>query len=267
VRLFGVGAAYVLLVPVSLFFLLTDRRARRASAEYLARRFPGAGRARLLWYGWRHFYGFGRLLVDRFAAYAGRASAIEPLGEEDLLRAMQTGQGVLLLSFHTGNWELASQLFSRYPTRLNVVMFENEGGELREFMERVRAEKTFRVIAMDDSGWAGVEALRALREGETVAMLADRTFDDNVLTLPVLGRPARFPKGPFQLAAAAGSPVFVCTLLRQPGGRYRFRACPPFVVEKGEQGIRQAMERYVRILEQAVSERPFQWGNLFPFWA
>ena len=53
---------------------------------------------------------------------------------------------------------------------------------------------------------ASLEMIRALREGAVLAVHGDRPIGGQVIAVPFLGREARFPVGPFLLAAVSGAP-------------------------------------------------------------
>jgi predicted LPLAT superfamily acyltransferase len=86
-----------------------------------------------------------------------------------------------------------------------------------------------------------------------------------------LGRPARFPIGPFALAAAAGAPVVYTFSTRTGRRRYRFEAVAAGELRYENRRDKQSdLARWVRDfaaqLERRVRAQPRQWCNFYPFW-
>jgi len=193
VRLFGLRAAYLLLMFVSPYYVFFAPAARRASVEY--RRRLGRGRrswlARL-WDTYRHFSSFGRLLLDRVAILSGRGDAFrfELDGEEYIRSGLREGNGVLIISAHCGNWEAAAQLLRRFDVPVNVVAYQGETAPIRHLFRKVDAGRRFSLIEATPSPDASIAIMAALRRGEVVAMHADRVTGDDGVLVPFLGAPA-----------------------------------------------------------------------------
>jgi predicted LPLAT superfamily acyltransferase len=89
--------------------------------------------------------------------------------------------------------------------------------------------------------------------------------------LPFLGGIARFPVGPYLLAAASGAPLFQVFALREGIGRYRFFTHPAQylnkrILRKEPEALRAVVVQYVERLTAVVREHPFQWHNIYPYW-
>jgi predicted LPLAT superfamily acyltransferase len=100
----------------------------------------------------------------------------------------------------------------------------------------------------------------------------DRTVDARFVEVDFLGAPARFPLGPFVLAALSGAPM-TATFNVQTGLRtYDLVAFEPETYafdrsrDKNAQ-LKSWVEGYVRKLEQMVRKHPYQWFNFYDFWA
>jgi predicted LPLAT superfamily acyltransferase len=117
-----------------------------------------------------------------------------------------------------------------------------------------------------------LEARDKLDAGYLVGMLADRSLgDDPTVTLPFLGEPARFPLGPWRLAAMLQRPVFFMTGLYLGGNRYQLHFVPladfSATPRSGrDAAIREAMQRYADCLTQFCKLAPYNWFNFFDFW-
>jgi hypothetical protein len=111
----------------------------------------------------------------------------------------------------------------------------------------------------------------------TAAMRAGPSARGDTVVLPFLGRPAAFHDGAFRLAAVLRRPMVFMAGLYRGGNRYDLVFLPvadfstrtrgPGAAAALDRSIRQAMERYVAILESICREAPYNWFNFYDFWA
>jgi lauroyl/myristoyl acyltransferase len=192
------------------------------------------------------------------ATLAGYVASIT--GAEQLT---QLSGGVVSVTAHVGNWELAGRLLATQRARpTHVVVTAEDAPALRRWMRRdgggIRfVPRTHPAVA--------IELVRALRRGDVVALQGDRALGTRGdVAIPFFGRPAPFPLGPFILARAAGVPVVPAFCLLDGDGRYRVRVEPPITVERGDE--ERAARTWVTALERVVREHPTQWFNFFDVW-
>jgi predicted LPLAT superfamily acyltransferase len=110
-----------------------------------------------------------------------------------------------------------------------------------------------------------------LRDGAVLAVQGDRPIDNNIVTIPFLGRDAPFPVGPFMLSAVTGAPLIATFSIQVAPASYRFFAQPPMQLgfargQDRQTQLRDWAEAYVRQLEQLAREHPYQWFNFYDFW-
>jgi predicted LPLAT superfamily acyltransferase len=274
VRLFGPKPAYLVLYPITLYFLFAAPKNRRASMQYLDRVLgPARGLAR--WTrSYRHFLAFARVMVDRLVlGAAGRdAFKLEEKNLHFIIDASFQKKGVVLVTAHLGNYDVgAGLLHGRLGAPLAIVAFQNDVAHLRQLVERHTGTHA-RVLAVGTAELAALDILHALRDGEVVAMQGNRTIDDRVAWAPFLGKDAPFPVGPFLLAAMSGAPL-ITTFNVQVGPRsYAFVADTPrhYQFERGrprDDQLKGWVAHYARRLEELVRQHPFQWFNFYDFWA
>jgi KDO2-lipid IV(A) lauroyltransferase len=171
--------------------------------------------------------------------------------------------GLVSVTAHVGNWELAGRLLAnRLGRRTHVVVSPDEAPELERWVRR--DGEGVRFVPRGHPG-VGVTLLAALRRGEVVALQADRALGtDADVWIPFFGAPAPFPLGPFLLARAAGVPVVPAFCLLDRRYRYDVRVAAPIVVARGEEEL--AARAWVSLLESVVREHPTQWFNFFDVW-
>ena len=270
-RLIGLRLTYVLSVPVAVFFSFVSPDVR-ATMQYHLRVFCTVALLGRRWLVFRHFFSFGRAIIDRTAILAGMTKRFTFAfdGEKHLREAVAGGKGVLLLTAHVGNWEVAGQLLSRIDVPVNVTGFDNENPEVRALLNKFSKQK-FKLIPLSGAPTDVIELVAALRRGELVAMLGDRAYGGPTARVKFFGEDASFPVGPYVLASLAGAPLVQVFSLREPGGHYHFfgfPAIPPHHPPRHERDayLRSCAAQFAGNLESIVKRDPLQWYNFFPFW-
>lgn len=273
----GLRAAYALLVPVTAYMLLTSSKGRQASFAYLRR--SGildfkSSKIRRWWKMYQHFYTFGVLLVDRLASLVapGITFEFEEDGVPHIEQALQHDGGVILLSAHVGNWEVASRAIAPLGRKVNVVAYQGESGPLGELLEQYCGDRPFELIEIDGTANTSLAITAALCRGEIVAMHGDRSIHDTGIRVAVLGDDVTLPNGPFVLAATSGAMLVETFAIRLGHRRYRLIAYPPeqlaFASRQSRQDdIKKWMQTYIERLEARVHEAPLQWWNFYDYWS
>ena len=171
--------------------------------------------------------------------------------------------GLVSVSAHVGNWEMAGRLLARQSQRrTHVVATPDEIPALERWVRRDGDGMRF-VPRSHPS--VGVELVAALRRGDVVALQGDRAIGTRGdVLIPFFGRPAPFPLGPFLLARAAGVPIVPAFCLLGRDYRYRLQIAAPIIVTRGEE--ERAARAWVALLEDVVREHPTQWFNFFDVW-
>lgn len=171
--------------------------------------------------------------------------------------------GMISLTAHVGNWELAGRLLARRTTRpTHVVVTENEARELERWVRRNGDGVCF---VPRSRPTISLELVAALRRGDVVALQGDRALGNRGdVLVPFFGRPAPFPMGPFLLARASGVPVVPAFCLLGSDRRYAVTVLEPLTVTPG--GEDDAVRSWVARLEGIVRQHPTQWFNFFDVW-
>jgi len=151
------------------------------------------------------------------------------------------------------------------------VVLEKEEARIRRLFDRALASKMFHLIATDGHPLRAIPVAAALRRGEIVALLGDRSFGGTDILAPFLGSPARFPAGPYLLAAVSGAPIFQTFVVRERRGHYRFFSFPAKfigreILRAGPAALQPHVAEYAARLAEVAGQYPFQWFNIYPFW-
>jgi Kdo2-lipid IVA lauroyltransferase/acyltransferase len=257
---FGRGSA-------RLYFLLSRSRAR-ILRENLTRAFPekSAAEIRRIDSGCAGNLGaaFMEFLESSGLAREDILSRVSLAGEEHFAAARARGKGVFLLSAHFGSWELGAIRAGLIAGPISSVVRPLDNPLLEEELEHRRTRLGNRVIHKRD---AAREILKAIRRGETVAILVDQNvLAEEAVFVPFFGRPAATTPSLALLQMktdAAVVPVFTWPLGR---GRYRLQFEKPILAEEfgpaggsREERVLRATERYMAVTENAIRGEPAAW--------
>ena len=267
----GRWAARLLLYPVTLYFLITARAARRISYQYLKR---VRGSSARFWHVFRHFYCFAATILDRVYLLRGEFERFRVTvhGKELLQRQIETGKGSILLGSHLGSFEVLRALgVMQRGFPLKVLMDTVHNQNITRFFDALNPRIAGTVIAPDRPDTL-IRVKESLDSGYFVGMLGDRVFGGEKTTqCQFLGAPATFPAGPILLAAMMRCPVILFFGLYRGGNRYEiyFEHFADVIVLERDRRAEETqlwMQRYAERLEHYARLAPYNWFNFYPFW-
>jgi len=181
------------------------------------------------------------------------------VGWHHLESAMAQGKGVIIVTGHLGNWELAGALVAARGVPLDVVARGMANPLMEAYVLRTREASGMQVVHDAD---AVRKTPRALREGRVVAMLSDHDALGLASTfVPFFGRPAKTPRGPAVFALRLGVPLVFVAAVRETSGRYSLLVEPVPVTETGdrEADVDAIVLQYTRQLEAMIRRYPDQY--------
>jgi predicted LPLAT superfamily acyltransferase len=153
-------------------------------------------------------------------------------------------------------------------------MYANEKEDVKQYMDGVMKEKKINIIAINEETKSHIiELHKAFSNNELVVMHGDRYREGaKTLTTNFFGRPAKFPAGPFIMAAKFGVPLCIVFAVKTDKHTYQFSTEKPIQVERvrGEAQLdkvcQELLEKYVIEVEKMVKAYPHQWFNYYDFW-
>jgi predicted LPLAT superfamily acyltransferase len=266
----GVWPAYLLLRFVALYYFLFSYRSSRFIYTYFRRRM-GYSAVRSFFSLYSNYYQFGQSLIDKIVLMAGIRNrfSFDFDGEENLHAMARQGKGGLLLSAHIGNWEIAGHLLKRLNTRINIVMFDGEHQNIKDYLAGVTGGNNANIIVIKNDLSHIYAISEAFKNNELVCMHADRFLEGNKTAVaPFLGAPARFPAGPFSLATGFKVPVSFVFAMKESALHYHFFASAPRDYDYSDKaGVQQQLlYDFTQQMQQKVKQYPVQWYNYYDFW-
>lgn len=175
--------------------------------------------------------------------------------------------GVIGVSAHFGNFEPAAIWLSRRGVRWMAPVERIEPPELFAFLKSRRGAGSVggEMVPPPNSR----RALQALRQGDLVAIAADRDVMGNGREVRFFGHPTRLPDAPATLAVLTGAPVVAGTLRRIGPGRFaaRVERVPWTPTGDRETDVATLTQRITDVLADHIAQAPEQWWGAFqPIW-
>jgi KDO2-lipid IV(A) lauroyltransferase len=246
---------------------LVDRRHRDVVSGNLRTAFPDWPDAQRSAVERQAFANWGRIVAElvhfeRVAAKRGAgdptiaalATAADPL--------LARGRGLLVLTAHTGNFELLARLWGR-ATGVEIAVFHRamRNRRIDDFVRKARGACSFRVLSR---GVTVREALRILQRGGVFVVPLDQNqLPGRGIFVDLFGRPACTSTLLARLALASGAPVLPVFAAWRGHDTIAEIGVPietPSSAGDKETLTRAFTARYTREIERMVRAYPSQWN-------
>ena len=192
------------------------------------------------------------------------AVVAEVRGREHLEAARARGRGVIVVTGHVCNFELAGAAVALLAP-LDFVYQPLSNPAMEDWIARRRRQIGVGLIPIG----AGVRAIfSALKANRVVAMLADQDARRHGVFVPFFGRPASTPVGPAAIALKTGAPLLVAYDRRLDDGRHRVELHPPLAVPDPDapDAATRLTALHTAALEARIREHPADWFWLHRRW-
>ena len=216
---------------------------------------------------------FGKYLYDFLRSAKIDKSFVDKFvtikGLEYIDEALSKGKGVIGLTAHIGNWELAAQVLALLGYKMNAIALIHENKFVDKIFTRHRRASGMKVIPV---GMSVRECFKALKKNEIVGIIGDRDFSgENGIFLKFFDRQLLVPRGPAVLSLKTGAAIVPGFVVRdEKDDRYfTYTFEKPIYPENtgdDEQDIINISEQFIRIIESYVQKYPQQWSMFREFW-
>lgn len=237
---------------------------RRVVERQIAAAFPGLDDA-----GVKHI---ARAAYEHLGRASIEAAILPSLGPDAVLdlfegaddyhvveTALSKGRGLIFVTGHLGNWELAGAYVAARGVPLDAIARRMKNPLFDKYLTETRSRIGMHVV---HDAEAVRRTPRSLRDGRAVAFLADQGVLGLASTfVPFFGRPAKTPRGPAVFALRLDVPVVFGVAVRQPSGKYRLVFEPVAVENTGDRDrdVDAIVARYTATLERWVRRYPEQY--------
>ncbi|MBQ2243579.1 MAG: lysophospholipid acyltransferase family protein [Bacteroidales bacterium] len=241
----------------------------RKTAYYYFRKILRNSRVKSMWLTYVNHCRFAEVVIDKFAMYAGKKFDVEVVGMEHFNRLASQQEGFLHLSSHIGNYEIAGYTLVSDNKVINAVVYAHEKASVMENRNNMFVKTNIRMITLKSDMSHLFEIDQALCNGDIVSFPTDRFMGQaKCVECDFLGKPAKFPQGPFSVATMRGLDVLGVNVMKRGWRGYTIYVTPlqyDKTAPRREQ-IKQLSDSYVKELEKRVRQYPTQWYNFFEFW-
>ncbi len=179
--------------------------------------------------------------------------------------ALSKGKGVIALTAHIGNWELAGIVASILGYKISAIAIPYFSPSITKIYVERRRGKGVDVIL---TGSNPKYIIKALKENRILAILGDRVFTEKGMKVEFMGREVLFPRGPATLAIKTGAEFIAGFLIMEKNGyRMFFREIetPPFHLSE-EEKIKFLTQKGATLIEEVILSYPSQWLNFSNVW-
>jgi KDO2-lipid IV(A) lauroyltransferase len=223
------------------------------------------------------FQNYSHKLLDYMAMYrldsSNKGEWVEKeIGEENLVKALARGKGVICITPHLGNWELGGYVLASKGYPINILTLQEESQYLSRYEKRLREKAKIHTITIDPKerpNLAILEIARRLRGNEIVAVLADRMYEGQGVQIDFFGQSTFFPRGAVQLALETGAVILPVFVILKEKMKYWGLIGQPIPISLGDdknETVRQGVQEIAKRFEEMISRYPDQWFNFFSYW-
>jgi KDO2-lipid IV(A) lauroyltransferase len=186
-------------------------------------------------------------------------------GRENLDRALKEGNGVIALTFHFGNWEMAglgAALFG-YPIVAMAQRIRNPW--IDRYVRRTREANGVTILPKRG---VSQEVIRHLRRGSIVAIFVDqRERTKSRVLVDFFGKKAPTTPSPVVFSMRTGAPMIPLFTIRENNTHHHVVIGEPIRPEvTGENDLERNTQRYTKVLESMVRKYPDQYFWLHYRW-
>ena len=258
---------YCFMAIVVPFYMIFHHDSYLATYRFFRQRFH-YGRIKSFLKVYANHFRFGQVIIDRYAAYAGKKFRFELDGNERFMELVHGERGFVQLSSHAGNYEMVGYGLTSTTKKINGLFYGGESKVMMDFRRKILAMHNVNLIEVDESMSHIFNMNAAIDRGEIVSMTGDRLFGSSkAIKCMFLGKEASFPMGPFALAVQKEVPMLAVFSMRYKG---RYRVYVRDIEQDESLPIRARMtdmaKKFASELENVVRMYPTQWFNYYDFW-
>ncbi|WP_437729019.1 LpxL/LpxP family acyltransferase [Sorangium sp. So ce861] len=211
------------------------------------------------------FATYGSCITEALLLASGRGYKVErrSRGVEHYRACAAAGRGVLIVTAHTGGWDIAGQILGVvHPEGVMLAMQRERDAEARAIQDAARQRDGVQVVHIGDGPLDALPLLKHLQRGGVVAMQLDRVPPGmRSREVTFLGARWRAPEGPIALAAMSGAPILPVFTHRLGFLEYEAVVAPPIWLPRRptEEERDRAAAEMMAAMERFVRAHPTQW--------
>lgn len=243
---------------------------KRVVLENLRMAFPDKDEKELSEIAVRSYQNFAKMVIDFMRFPVMDKKSFPELytfeGKKCFDWIRENGKGGVMVAGHFGSWELMGAALAQLGYPINFLVGEQHNKYVDDIMNANRELMDIKIIHM---GVAVRGVIRALRNNEMVALLADQNAGRDGIFVNFFGRKASAHRGPAVFALKTRAPILFGSSIRLPNGKHKLIAeLLTFDHLKGltEENIREVTQAHISLLENAIRKYPDHWFWMHRRW-
>lgn len=271
VRLFGKNNFRKLAGFIAWLFFRFLKIRRETVYSNLKIAFPELTQKQLDELAYKNYYNFALTLLEIFyLSFISKEDlkSIVDFENLDLVRSKyKEGKGVILLTAHFGNWEVAT---ASGGLQLNIPISglakPQRNTYVSDWINRTRTRFGNKVISL---GVSVRDFYSALKRGEIVGVVSDQRGHFKGPRIKYFNRDTAAFTGVFEIALKLNTPILVGFVVRQPDNKFKikFQLMSTDNLPKDQnEKLKYLSQEYFTILERYVRAYPEQWFWMHKIW-
>jgi len=190
-------------------------------------------------------------------------------GRENLDKALERGQGVILVSAHFGNFPLLLGRLAVEGYKTCGIMRPMHDARVEKIFLEKREKYGVRTIYSQPRNECVNNTILALRNNELVFIPIDQNFGTGGIFVNFFGKQAATATGPVILAQRTKAALIPCFILRQPGDNHKIIFEPELELKEGkdhQNTVLVNIQRLTDIIEAYIRKYPAEWGWIHRRW-
>jgi lauroyl/myristoyl acyltransferase len=183
-------------------------------------------------------------------------------------QAIGEKRGIIFITLHYGNWDMGAAGLAAYGYPVNVVAETFPHKAMNALVQGSRRHLGMKVMPMER---VGPSVIRALRKGETLALLIDVPEPGGTVRVDFFGAPTEVPVGPARIALRSGARVMPGVVMRVKGEEEKLRPVMDFDLtyertNDEDEDVRRLTQQIMSSLERLIRLDPTQWFIFHDMW-
>ncbi len=189
---------------------------------------------------------------------------------EHLEAARSAGKGLVIVTGHIGNWDIAGALLGHMNLPLHAVADRFEPERMNDLINGAREKHGIHILYLDTGSLK--QMFMALKRNEIVMLLFDRPQPEDGVAVQFFGETAYLPPGPAAITIKTGAALMTGYALRDPGDKTfsgRFEEPIEYkhlLTGDKEADIQRVTQEMVNRFERIIREHPEQWYMFREMW-
>ncbi|MFA6281197.1 MAG: lysophospholipid acyltransferase family protein [Candidatus Omnitrophota bacterium] len=204
-----------------------------------------------------------------FLRHTDKLDGIKIEGQEFLDAALKSGQGVILVTAHIGNFPLMSVKLAQSGYKVNFITRPMHDEKAGDYLYNLRENAGVKSIFSQPRRECVMNMLRVLRNNEIIITQIDQNFGAGGVWVKFFGKLAATPVGPITLSMRTKAKIIPAFIYRTGLGKHCikiFKEEPLIQASDKDEMILKNAANLSHFIEKWITDYPEQWGWIHRRW-